>query len=60
MGFSFREIWTTEFSFVGHESTECLLLIEPNKLAEKENELISKGLHNKITGLSIRREEGLI
>lgn len=49
-----------EFSFVGQESMECLLLIKPNKLAEKENELILKGVHNKITVLSIRREEDLI
>jgi len=49
-----------EFSFVGQESTECLLLIKPNKLAEKENDLILKDLHTKITVLSIRREEDLI
>lgn len=49
-----------EFSFVGQESMECLLLIKPNKLAEKENELILKDLHTKITVLSIRRQEDLI
>lgn len=59
MGFSLREIWTMEFSFVGQESMECLLLIKPNKLAEKENALILKELHNKIAALS-RREFNLI
>lgn len=48
-----------EFSFVGQESMECLLLIKPNKLAEKENELILKELHPTITVLS-RREFNLI
>lgn len=48
-----------EFSFVGQESMECLLLIKPNKLAEKENALILKELHNKIAALS-RREFNLI
>lgn len=38
---------------------ECLLLIKPNKLAEKENELILKELHAKITVLS-RREFNLV
>jgi len=49
-----------EFSFVGPESTECLLLIKPNKLAEQENELILKDLHTEITVLNIRREKDLI
>lgn len=49
-----------EFSFVGPESTECLLLIKPNKLAEQENELILKDLHTKITVLNIRRGFNLI
>lgn len=47
-----------EFSFVGQESMECLLLIKPNKLAEKENELILKELHTTIAALS-RREFNL-
>lgn len=48
-----------EFSFVGQESMECLLLIKPNTLTEKENELILKELHTTITALS-RREFNLI
>lgn len=48
-----------EFSFVGQESMECLLLIKPNKLAERENELILKELHTTIAVLS-RREFNLI
>lgn len=49
-----------EFSFVGEESTECLLLIKPNRLAETENELILKDLHTEITVLSIRKGFTLI
>lgn len=48
-----------EFSFVREESTEGLLLIKTNRLAEKENELILKDLHTEITVLSIRREKDL-
>lgn len=60
MGFSFRGVWTMEFSFVGQESTECMLLIKPNQLAEKENQWIFKDLHTKITVLNIRRGFNLI
>lgn len=48
-----------EFSFVGQESMECLVLIKPNKLAEKQNGLILKKLHLTIAVLS-RRQFNLI